>query len=73
MTKGRAAQLALFVRDNLNTQEEIDFVLMALQGKTCKENHSEETHCRLCPWNWGGLCRLIHRYKKMTEEKYDIE
>lgn len=73
MTKERAAQLALYVRDDLNTQEEIDFVLMALQGKTCKENYSEETHCRLCPWNWGGLCRLIHRYKKMTEEKYDIE
>lgn len=73
MTKERAAQLALFVRDDLNTQEEIDFVLMALQRKTCKENHSDETYCKECPWNWGGLCRLMHKYEKMTEEKYYIE
>jgi hypothetical protein len=73
MTKERATQLALFVRDDLNNQEEIDFVLMALQRKTCKENYSEETHCKECPWNWGGLCRLMYKYEKMTEEKYVIE
>lgn len=67
MTKGRVVQLTSFVDNELNTQEEIDLVLHALLLKTCKNGYSEETHCRECPWNWGGLCRLVSKYVKMCQ------
>ena len=68
MLKSRAEQLALFVRDDLNTQEEIDYVLHALLLKTCKNGYSETERCKECPWNWCGLCRQINNYVKMREE-----
>lgn len=72
MQKTRAYQLAVFVRDELNTQEEIDFVLNALMKKTCK-NGSIKTDkgfvCKECPWNFQGLCRRIDDYIECRFDK----
>lgn len=73
MNESRLLYLASFVKDELNTQEEIDVVLSALQMKTCKMGYSEETYCRKCPWNSIGLCRTVASYIKAREEASQIE
>lgn len=73
MNEARVLYLASFVKDELNTQEDIDVVLSALQKKTCKMGYSEETYCRKCPWNYIGLCRTVGSYIKACEESKWIE